>query len=71
MSNEAVSEENIDNSGRLIGMLSIAAAPGALLVSLPCFHWSHSLLPCLALPWRLRITATSASLASSPLQSVV
>lgn len=33
MSNEAVTEENIDNSGRLLGMLSIAAAPGALLVS--------------------------------------
>ncbi len=33
MSNEAVSKENIDNSGRLMGMLSIAAAPGALLVS--------------------------------------
>lgn len=33
MSNEAVSKENVDNSGRLMGMLSIAAAPGALLVS--------------------------------------
>ena len=33
MSNEAVSTENIDNSGRLMGMLSIAAAPGALLFS--------------------------------------
>lgn len=33
MSNEAVSNENIDNSGRLMGILSIAAAPGALLVS--------------------------------------
>lgn len=32
MSNEAVSELN-DTSGRLMGMLSIAAAPGALLVS--------------------------------------
>lgn len=33
MSNEAVSEQNIDNNGKLMGMLSIAAAPGALLVS--------------------------------------
>ncbi len=33
MSNEAVSEQNVDNSGRLLGMLSIAAAPGALLIS--------------------------------------
>lgn len=33
MSNEAVSKQNIDNSGKLMGMLSIAAAPGALLVS--------------------------------------
>jgi len=33
MSNEAVSELNNDTSGRLMGMLSIAAAPGALLVS--------------------------------------
>ncbi len=30
---EAVSKENVDNSGRLMGMLSIVAAPGALLVS--------------------------------------
>lgn len=33
MSNEAVSAQNPDNSGKLMGMLSIAAAPGALLVS--------------------------------------
>lgn len=33
MSTEAISTQNIDNSGRLMGMLSIAAAPGALLVS--------------------------------------
>ncbi len=33
MSNEAVSEQNVDNSGRLMGLLSIAAAPGAILVS--------------------------------------
>ena len=33
MSNEAVNEQVVDNSGRLLGMLSIAAAPGALLVS--------------------------------------
>lgn len=33
MSNEAVSELNTDTSGRLMGILSIAAAPGALLVS--------------------------------------
>ena len=33
MSNEAVSTQNPDNSGRLMGMLSIAVAPGALLVS--------------------------------------
>jgi len=33
MSNEAVAEQNVDNSGRLMGMLSIAAAPGALLIS--------------------------------------
>jgi len=33
VSNEAVSKENIDNGGRLMGMLSIAAAPGALLIS--------------------------------------
>jgi len=33
MSDEAVSEQNVDNDGRLMGMLSIAAAPGALLVS--------------------------------------
>ena len=33
MSNEAVNKESIDNSGRLIGMLSIAVAPGALLIS--------------------------------------
>ncbi len=33
MSNEAVSEEIVDNNGKLMGMLSIAAAPGALLVS--------------------------------------
>ena len=33
MSNEAVSELNNDTSGRLMGMLSIVAAPGALLVS--------------------------------------
>ena len=32
MSNEAASELN-DTSGRLMGILSIAAAPGALLVS--------------------------------------
>ncbi len=33
MTNEAVSTPTIDNSGRLMGILSIAAAPGALLVS--------------------------------------
>lgn len=33
MSNEAVSEQNVDKSGRLMGILSIAAAPGALLIS--------------------------------------
>lgn len=33
MSNEVVSEQKVDNSGRLMGFLSIAAAPGALLVS--------------------------------------
>ena len=33
MSNEAVIEQNSDSSGRLMGVLSIAAAPGALLVS--------------------------------------
>ena len=33
MSNEAASTQNNDNSGRLLGMLSIAAAPGALLIS--------------------------------------
>ncbi len=33
MSNEAVSIPTVDNSGRLMGMLSIAAAPGALLIS--------------------------------------
>lgn len=33
MSNEAVKELEVDNSGRLMGILSIAAAPGALLVS--------------------------------------
>lgn len=33
MSNEAVDKQTIDNSGRLMGMLSIAAAPGALLIS--------------------------------------
>jgi len=33
MSNEAVAEQNVDNNGRLMGMLSIAAAPGALLIS--------------------------------------
>jgi len=30
---EAVQEQSIDNSGRMVGMLSIAAAPGALLIS--------------------------------------
>ena len=33
MTTEAVNTQNIDNSGRMIGMLSIAAAPGALLIS--------------------------------------
>jgi len=33
VSNEAVSAQNPDNSGKLMGILSIAAAPGALLVS--------------------------------------
>lgn len=33
MTNEAVSTPTVDNSGRLMGMLSIAAAPGALLIS--------------------------------------
>jgi len=33
MNDEAVSEQNVDNDGRLMGILSIAAAPGALLVS--------------------------------------
>jgi hypothetical protein len=33
VSTEAVSTQNIDNSGRLMGYLAIAAAPGALLVS--------------------------------------
>lgn len=33
MSNEAVSTPTVDNNGRLMGMLSIAAAPGALLIS--------------------------------------
>lgn len=33
MNNEAISTPIIDNSGRLMGMLAIAAAPGALLIS--------------------------------------
>lgn len=33
MSDEAVTKQNVDNDGRLMGMLSIAAAPGALLIS--------------------------------------
>ena len=33
MSNEAVSELNNDTSGRLMGVLSIVTAPGALLIS--------------------------------------
>lgn len=33
MSNEAVSTRNTNNDGKLMGLLSIAAAPGALLVS--------------------------------------
>ena len=33
MSNEAVSKQNVDNDGRLMGMLSIVAAFGALLVN--------------------------------------
>ncbi len=33
MSDEAVIEQSADNDGRLMGILSIAAAPGALLVS--------------------------------------
>ena len=33
MSNEAVSTQNTNNDGKLMGLLSIAAAPGALLVS--------------------------------------
>ena len=33
MSNEAVKELNNDSGGRLMGLLSIASAPGALLVS--------------------------------------
>ncbi|GMR05586.1 MAG: hypothetical protein BMS9Abin25_0161 [Gammaproteobacteria bacterium] len=33
MNDEAVSEQNVDNDGRVLGMLSIAAAPGALLIS--------------------------------------
>lgn len=33
MTNEAVSTPTVDNNGRLMGMLSIAAAPGALLIS--------------------------------------
>ena len=33
MSNEAVSTRNTNNDGKLMGLLSIAVAPGALLVS--------------------------------------
>ncbi|NOY15523.1 MAG: hypothetical protein GXP23_01070 [Gammaproteobacteria bacterium] len=33
MSDEAATEQNVDNDGRMMGMLSIAAAPGALLIS--------------------------------------
>jgi hypothetical protein len=33
VSNEAVSTRNTNNDGKLMGLLSIAAAPGALLVS--------------------------------------
>ena len=33
VSDEAVSTRNNDNDGKLMGFLSIAAAPGALLVS--------------------------------------
>ena len=33
MSNEAVSTQTTNNDGKLMGLLSIAAAPGALLVS--------------------------------------
>ena len=33
MSNEAVSTRNTNNDGKLMGLLSIAAAPGALLIS--------------------------------------
>jgi hypothetical protein len=33
VSNEAVSTQNTNNEGKLMGLLSIAAAPGALLVS--------------------------------------
>jgi len=33
VSNEAVSTQNTNNDGKLMGLLSIAAAPGALLVS--------------------------------------
>lgn len=33
MSNEAVSDQNVNNNGRLMGILSIVVAPGALLVS--------------------------------------
>ncbi len=33
MSDEAAIEQNVDNDGRIMGILSIAAAPGALLIS--------------------------------------
>ena len=33
MSNEAVSTRNTNNDGKLMGLLSIAVAPGALLVA--------------------------------------
>jgi hypothetical protein len=33
VSNEAVSTRNTNNDGKLMGLLSIAVAPGALLVS--------------------------------------
>jgi hypothetical protein len=49
MSNEAVSEQNIDNSGRLMGILSIAVAPGALLISPTMFSLASFFLALMGL----------------------